>query len=315
MKHFVRGVLEKSPLKSRSARDITEFAVPLFYHHASFRWHLDSRAAVKLIAVHDFLSSSNFCQDAFYKTITTLPLAKLTLTEPLELYAVDLRGHHFSEKLWTPAEVEESYAWASAGDIVRLQREVVVNTARVLGVGFGAMVAALAALAAPEAVQSLTLLVKDYAQLYRCDPTAYDLRAIIQDAPKDARTIADLNAYLKPKLPHPLDREFLLGNLKEDLDGARFRFNERLLMMEKALTLPMAQVEGLHYPGPVKVIIYGGPDPSEAEMEAFKRQFPTATFHTSLRADRGFYDSEHIGKILLNSLDIVGAIEGNPEEE
>ncbi|CCW59869.1 unnamed protein product [Phytomonas sp. EM1] len=308
----MRGVLECTPLKALNEFKVSGQAVPLLYNHSSFRTHLDNRASIKVLAVHDFLGSSNFWQNAFHKTITTLPLSTLMIKEPLEVYSVDLRGHNASEKLMSNSD-EENYLSLCAEDVIRLQREVVVCAARGLGVGFGAMVASLAALHAPDSFHSLTLLVENFAQLFRCDPNAYVFREVLQGAPSDAKNISDMHAFLKTKLPHPLDREVLLGFVKESRGGARFRFHERLLKMENAIQMPIERLDNLQYHGAVKVIIYGGPDPSKEEVEAFKYRFPNATFHCSERADRGFFDSVHIGKIFLNALDIVGSME-IPEE-
>ncbi|KAK7197099.1 Alpha/beta hydrolase family [Novymonas esmeraldas] len=270
MSGLLRTLLGKAPAPATAMR-ITETPVPISYALASFRWHMDTRAPTKVIAVHDYLGSGASWQQLLHESVADLPLSRLTPTEPLEVYCADLRGHGFSEDApVTPAAV---YPLACAADIIKVQQDILRSEAALLGLGFGSLVAATAALHAPDAFSSLTLFVQEPAQLQRCVPSAHPLLDILRSAPAEAADVAALNTYLTERVPHPAERAALLATAEVRRGRARFRVSKSLL--EYAEPLELSAPTDSKFTKPTVVYVYGKEAQcTPAEEAALRARFP-----------------------------------------
>lgn len=248
---------------------------PLHYALSAFRWHLDSRTPSKVIAIHDYLSTSAAWELFLNEGVASLPLSRLTPTEPLEVYCVDLRGHNSSEAVRL-AEDGESFVSASAADVALLQRDILKTEAKLTAVGFGAMVACEAALHAPDSFSTMVLFVRHFSQLFECDPRDYGVRSILRSAPSGAASFQDMAEYLKNKLPNDSERAVLLAAVEEAAGGpARFRFSDELLRREEKLLLA-AHSGDAQFNKPVAVFVADAKEkpPTDTDLSRFKRMFP-----------------------------------------
>ncbi|CCD11585.1 hypothetical protein, unlikely [Trypanosoma congolense IL3000] len=109
--------------------------LPLNYKLSTFRWHLDSRPPSKAILVHDLFSSSASWQTLLHGSIGKMPGRGLTPRVPLELYAVELRGHNYSMSVPFPEE-GSPFALTCASDVLLLQQQIIRTDAKFIGIGF-----------------------------------------------------------------------------------------------------------------------------------------------------------------------------------
>ncbi|CBZ30527.1 conserved hypothetical protein [Leishmania mexicana MHOM/GT/2001/U1103] len=196
---------------------------------------MDTRPPAKVIAVHDYLGSCASLQQLLNESVADLPVSRLTPTEPLEVYCADLRGHNFSEA--APMTSASSYLLACASDIIKMQEDILRSEAGLLGLGFGSLVASCAALHAPDAFSSLTLFVNEIAQLQQCVPFSYPVGELLRRAPANAAALAELNNYLRDRVPDPAERAALLATVEVRRGRARFRFSNDLLQYTEPFVL------------------------------------------------------------------------------
>lgn len=196
---------------------------------------MDTRPPAKVIAVHDYLGSCASLQQLLNESVADLPVSRLTPTEPLEVYCADLRGHNFSEV--APMTSASSYLLACASDIIKMQEDILRSEAGLLGLGFGSLVASCAALHAPDAFSSLTLFVNEIAQLQQCVPFSYPVGELLRRTPANAASLAELNNYLRDRVPDPAERAALLATVEVRRGRARFRFSNDLLQYTEPFVL------------------------------------------------------------------------------
>lgn len=301
MKGFVRNVFGGST--TAKPLQVLETPAALRYTLSSFRWHLDSRPPAKVIAVHDYMSSSAAWQQLLNTYVGDLPLSRLSLTDPLEVYAVDLRGHNSSERIQT--RPGEDYLLACAADVAFAQRDILKDETHLAGIGFGALVACHAALMAPQSFKSLALFVEDIQQLTACDTSKYNVKEALRTA-SAADSLAAANEALKTIIPSPLERSLILATVEEQDGKIRFRYSDEVLTKENAITSSAAEADAL-FPNPVTVWIHGKNCPSSDVMVSFQRRFPGATFRTtSVRGESIFYAKE--AAIVSNMLQSFGLL-------
>ncbi|CAG9582294.1 conserved hypothetical protein [Leishmania major strain Friedlin] len=236
---------------------------------------MDTRPPSKVIAVHDYLGSCASVQQLLNESVADLPLSRLTPTEPLEVYCADLRGHNFSEA--APMTSASAYLLACAADIIKMQEDILCSEAGLLGLGFGSLVASCAALHAPDAFSSLTLVVSDIAQLQRCLPSSYPVGELLRRAPAKATGLAELNSYLLDRVPDPAERAALLAAVEVRRGLARFRFSNELLQYTEPFVL--SAPAGSTFAKPTVVYICGKDGAISPEEEARVRaRFPAVQF-------------------------------------
>ncbi|ORC93823.1 uncharacterized protein TM35_000017000 [Trypanosoma theileri] len=310
--NFVRRVFTSSP--ALSALPISETPASLNYALSSFRWHLDSRSPSKAILVHDFLSSSASWQQLLHESLGRLPLSQLTPKVPLELYAVDLRGHNFSKTLPCPAD-ETKFTLACAADIALHQKQILRTDAKLVGMGFGALVACQAALHSPHSgFDSLTLYVNSPSQLMTCDPSHYSLPSIIGSVPKEIKTLNELNQFLLKRVPNTVERALIFSNV-DQLDGTiDFRFSNEVLNYRSPLKWTMDIDESVMFTKQVTVF-YCSDEPFPEEVNnKFMKHFPKAKF-VKLEGTQGgdlsglYAQGPYVVRTLLESMDLLGEVE------
>lgn len=309
--NFVRNVLSSKAAASSAALRITEAPVPIHYTLSSFRWHLDSRSPAKVIAVHDYVSSSAAWQQTLHECLGDLPLSRLTPTMPLEVYNVELRGHNFSEAV--PIQPTEDFTLACAADLVQLQRDVLRSDAALTGIGLGAQVACCAALHAPDAFSGLVLFVSAPSQLESLDPTMSVERRVVGEAPPGMRTLAEINQYAKDARLSDLDRVILLSSVEEKANTARFRFSAELLQRSAPFTTSSAFAAGARFDKPVTVFVYGNDTESSEVPSSVTQCFPQAKFLRMSLAGESLYSSKiPTAPMVLQSLGLLGEVQEEP---
>lgn len=259
---------------------VRETPKPLQYSLSAFRWHLDTRPPSRILAIHDYMGSAAVWEQIFNKSVAELPLKRMTPVVPLEVYCVNLRGHGASDRVGL--EEGQCLAQASAADVALLHRDVLNTETELTGIGFGAMVACLAALHSPDSFTSLRLFVKDFSQLFECNPADYAVRSVVRSAPADATSLGDMNSYLEKKMSNPVERAMLLSAVQEGDGAARFRFSDGLLKEDK-IVIPESASDSRYDKGVRIMILEGGAQPTADQLARFKKMFPqvqVGTFNT-----------------------------------
>ncbi|RNF26548.1 uncharacterized protein Tco025E_01151 [Trypanosoma conorhini] len=299
---------------------IGELPLPLNYTLSAFRWHMDSRPSSKAILVHDLFGSSASWQQLLNEDLSRLPLSQLSPTTPLELYAVELRGHNHSVGLPCPSDGDK-YTLASAADVVLHQKQILRTDAKLVGLGFGALVACQAALHAPlSSFDSLTLFVNGPSQLHSCDPSHYHLPAILRGVPQDARSLGDLEQYLRKTVPNAVERALIFAAVEQRDGGLRFRFSEELLKLHGPFKGTANIAEDVTFGNPVTVVQCGMEAFPQEAKDRFLKHFPRATF-LQFKGDRsagiaGLYaQGSTFVYSFLESLGLLGKIEADEKEE
>ncbi|KAG8349111.1 hypothetical protein ERJ75_000713600 [Trypanosoma vivax] len=274
------GVLNRIMARSATAPSlaISEKAAPLNYMLSSFRWHLDSRPPSKVILLHDFMSSSASWQLLLHQSLGRLPASQVTPQLPLELYAVDLRGHNHSCALPCPTDMD-AYILACAADVVLLRQQILRSETRIVGIGFGALVACYAALHSPEnGIDSLTLFVSSPSQMFSCDPSKYHLPSIVKDVPNTIKTFAELNQYLRKKIPNEVERALILSLVEQRGDAVAFRLSNDITTFNQPLTGLSGDCKGVVFPKEVTVVHCGTEEFPQVLKDRFMEHFPKAQF-------------------------------------
>lgn len=301
MSSFLKNVFGKA-----AAAKITETPTAISYVLASFRWHMDTRTPVKVIALHDYLSSCASWQQALHESLADFPLLRHTPSDPLEVYCADLRGHNFSEK--APMTPASTFPLACAADVIKMQQDVLRCEAPLLGFGFGSLVASCAALHAPDAFSSLTLFVKSLAELQECEPASYAVADAIRHAPPEAECLADMNAYLQEKIANPSERAALLSTVEVRDGSCRFRLNKELLANKEALRLSVPAE--CKFTKPTTIILYGEGGSNAREGEARVRvHFPEARIlQLDTKGKVASLGTIPVAPLVLQSCELLGKI-------
>lgn len=304
MSSFLKSVFRSGSATS-SVLHIPSEPAAMSYTLAAFRWHMDTRPPVKLIALHDYLRNGAAWQQVMDRAIADLPLSRLSPTHPLEVYCADLRGHNYSEKL--PMEAENSFPLACAADVVKMQREVLRSEAAVVGYGFGSLVACAAALHAPDAFSSLTLFVDDISQLSHCDPATYSLAEVINAMPKGTTSLPELNHFLSSKVKNPVERAILLSAVDVHDGMARFRYHCDILQKQlAAMTLTAPPDAKFHKPVTV-ILCNSNPITVSPESISLYQNFPNMMLKNSSDG-KPFYSTTSSAIDTLRSCGIVDAL-------
>lgn len=306
MSGFLKTVFGKAAAATPSAFKIAETPTAISYTLASFRWHMDTRTPVKAIAIHDYLGSCAAWQQVLHESLADLPLLRHTPSDPLEVYCADLRGHNFSEN--APMTSPSAFPLACAADVVKMQEDILRCEAPLIGVGFGALVASCAALHAPEAFSSLTLFVKDLAELRECKPSSYAVADVIRHAPSSAKSLADLNEYLQEKIPSSTERATVLSTVEVRNGTCRFRYNKELLDQNESFQFH-APAE-CKFTKPTTIYLYGKQGASTREDEvAVRARFPAANLlQLDTQGKSMALDSFPVGPLVLQACELLGKI-------
>ncbi|KPA82546.1 putative mitochondrial hypothetical protein [Leptomonas pyrrhocoris] len=305
MSGFLKTVF-KSAAAAPGPLKIAEAPTAISYTLASFRWHMDTRTPVKAIAIHDFLGSCASWQQLLHEPLADFPLLRHTPSDPLEVFCADLRGHNFSEN--APMTSANAFPLACAADVVKMQADILRCEAPLFGIGLGALVASCAALHAPEAFSSLTLFVKDLAELHECKPASYALADVVRHAPREAKSLADLNAYLQEKIPSATERATLLSTVEVRNGSCRFRFNKELLEQKETFVL-QAPAER-NFTKPTTICLYGeGGSSARAAEAAVRARFPAANIlQLDTKGKVAPLDAVPVVPLLLQSCNLLGQI-------
>lgn len=190
---------------------------------------------------------------------------------PGRIYLVDARNHGRS-----PHSAEHTYP-AMAEDVIELLNSEGLAVAHLLGHSMGGKVAMQVAFMAPERVASL--VVVDIAPRAYAGGHEAILQALCAVDLRVARR-EDIEAQLRPTIPEPGIRQFLLKGLARTLEGKFFwRFN--LPVLAASYEAILAAVSGPPYEGPALFMrgensSYVSPE----DTEHIHRLFPKAQIHT-----------------------------------
>ena len=190
------------------------------------------------------------------------------LADQFHVFTLDLRNHGASP--WTK---EMGYR-AMAEDVAAFIAAHRLARAAIIGHSLGGKVGMALALMAPERVERL--VVVDIAPVARLSTLsvyveamrALDLRGV------NRRSAAD--ALLRPRIPDPAIRLFLLQNLVSGPEGLHWRLNLQCIAdeMDEILSFP-AFAAGVSYGGPTLLVRGGASDYVEdRDLPVFAGLFP-----------------------------------------
>ncbi|CUI15611.1 Hypothetical protein, putative [Bodo saltans] len=202
------------------------------YHMSSIRWHGDSRPSCAVIAVHDVFSTGK-SWSPFIRSLSQLPVRSseqqhnslahpnnnevLTTTTPADVYAVDLRMHGKATAL--TADLEQSFLLQCAADITAFRAAYVPRGTKLhlVGMGVGAQVCALASLAMPTDVNSLTMLMPSGDSAVTSSSCTLDSvkerLQTLSDVMGEATNWEELQQLLKKRIPNEWERMLLLQHV------------------------------------------------------------------------------------------------------
>lgn len=228
MKDFLRS---GSPA-ALNLGDITPVRLP--YYLSSLRWHGDSRPASAVIAVHDILSTGK-SWTPFVRSLSQLPVRNVegttqvyTATNPLDVYALDLRMHGKAFEL--SATKESSYLLQCAADVAAFREAYIASGTKLhlVGIGVGAQVCALASLAMPTHVSSLTMLTSSGdSALVSTSCSVESVKESLQmlsDAIFASSSWTELQEMLKKRIPNEWERMLLLQHVSTNSSGDKQTF-------------------------------------------------------------------------------------------
>lgn len=196
------------------------------FHMSSIRWHGDSRPASAVIAVHDVLSTGK-SWSPFIRSLSQLPARTpehpaspnelYSTTTPLDIYAVDLRMHGKATSL--TADTQQSFLLQCAADVAAFREAYVAQGTKLhlIGFGVGAQVCALASLAMPADVNTLTMLMPSGDDaLISSSCTLDSVKERLQtlnDVMGEATNWQELQQLLKKRIPNEWERMLLLQHV------------------------------------------------------------------------------------------------------
>jgi pimeloyl-ACP methyl ester carboxylesterase len=276
------------------------------YHMSSIRWHGDSRPACAVIAVHDVLSTGK-SWSPFIRSLSQLPVRSseqdssssneaLTTTMPADVFAVDLRMHGKATGL--TADLNQSYLLQCAADIAAFRSAYVPQGTKLhlIGMGVGAQVCALASLAMPTDVHSLTMLMPSGDSAVTSSSCTLDSvkerLQTLSDVMGEAANWEELQRLLKKRIPNEWERMLLLQHVMtrttaDDASGPLFTCQSRvgeLVSNGYDLAWPAAKltptVEGDAVPvynGKATLLHHGI---SQCVGDVLKVNFPTIEAHS-----------------------------------
>jgi pimeloyl-ACP methyl ester carboxylesterase len=197
------------------------------------------------------------------------------------VFALDLRNHGASP--WAP---RMDYG-AMADDVAQFLGARGLERSAIIGHSMGGKAAMVLALTRPERVERL--VVVDIAPVPR-PPVHAQLVAALRalDVKRLARR-GEADAQLKPTVPDPATRAFLLQNLVAEGKGFRWRLNLDAIdaQMDEIAGFPSFD-PSVRYNGPTLVVRGGRSDYVEdGDKAAFDALFPTVRFVTI--ADAGHW--------------------------
>lgn len=316
--NVINRMLSRGHVAASAPLPIKERPFPVNYGLSTFKWHLDSRKPSKAILLHDLFGSSAYWQMLLHESLGRLPCSGLTPLVPLELFAVDFRGHNHSKSLPCPEE-GRAFTMACAADIMLLQQQVLRADAKLVGIGFGALVACQAALHSPESgIDSLVLIVNGPSDLLACEPARYSLPSFISDIPKEISSVADLEHHLHKRVPNEAERALILSTVEQREGTVGFKFNETLFQFRGPLCgFSDVGPENI-FTKPVTVIQCGSEEFSGEAKSDFMKHFPKAKF-VLFEGDRSggisglSAQGPAVTRTLLEAMELLGETTGGEE--
>lgn len=264
---------------------------------------MDTRSPAKVLLLHDLFETGNAWKQSLHEYVNRLPLNGLSVTEPLEVYCADLRGHGNSNHL----EVNiQDYIADSVNDIALVQHGVAgENVSGIGGIGFGALLACEYALSHPESVSSLVLFVNCMSQLSQCSSTDYTIKNTIASFQGKENSLASLNEKLTPYLPDPAARSIQLLNTFEEKEKMFFRVADTLI--NDSWFMNPHKRESAVFQGNTTIIC--PTPPTATEKSAFSQKFKQANFvQLKQPSPLSLYETEKIAPLLLHYLGMLGEI-------
>jgi pimeloyl-ACP methyl ester carboxylesterase len=256
----------------------------LFYSLATARWHMDQRPIVNMVLVHDLMGSAE-AWSPLTNSIARFPQGPYSPASPLYMYSVELRGHR---KSLDPADVRNSEGatmMSHACDVSDFCSRHLIHSstgaAHVVGLGFGARVAALYALANPSQVASLTLLLPRGNLFEPADVALPKLQLLASVAQKN-KTLAACRDALRPLVPNPTELVNLLHLLEEDAGAGcvKLMLDTRQLVSPSLTAWPdIGSSARLGSSQPVTVLHSSAVD--EQVSKRTQQIFPCASFVTT----------------------------------
>ena len=197
------------PTSAASAAAQATLANPTMnYYMSTIRWHLDTREHASILLLHDLGSHANSWSQLNIEA-ASLPHKGLTPTVPLNLYMPHLRNHgegHF---------IADSTIGDYVNDVVSFANEVILPSSpvHIVGLGFGARIGMLAALANPSRVESVTAITNGnpFGTLSVSAAKIEALAALV----RECSSLAELDARLAETIPNETERLSLLLSVKE----------------------------------------------------------------------------------------------------
>eukprot|EP00796_Vickermania_ingenoplastis_P004420 gene4420-3219_t len=270
-KHFRNSATTVAASSPRAGTGLSP--VPVYYSLSSFRLHMDTRPPVKAILLHDLLSSNHAWKQSLHEYIGSMPMNGYSPTDPLEIYCPDFRGHGFSDSL--PFDMN-TLADVSVEDVHALQERIVGHQCCLGGIGFGAMVAAQAALKYSKYFSSLVLFVKDLNTLKHCRLEDYSLLDSVRVLQRAEGNMSTLNQRLSDVVPRLDERATYLLNTKVSASDQKigFRLDDKLLVAGEVSCLS----PGTGTPFKCPTTVFHTEELNEKDKKDFQIMFPESVF-------------------------------------
>lgn len=276
---------------------------------------MDTAPPVQAVLLHDFLQSGLTWQQRTHELVGGLPLEGFRLTEPVEFYCPDLRGHGISEELLVDPK---SYVETSVSDLVDvlpgiIGRELTPQIEReqplhLCGMGFGSMLACQLALRYPALFSSVFLIVRDIPQLYSCSPSMNPAFEAVRALHGKTNSLLELNEKLKLlNVTDETERSLLLANAKKNPEDSKmyFRFHDGLFRDGLSFTSTCFDNSNSVYNGSTFVLHQSAFQ--EKESKRFIEKFPNCRFGSLSFGD------DKVVRLMMSSFGIVD--ETNVEKE
>lgn len=180
----------------------------------------DSEPQARLLCVHGWLDNAN----------SFLPL--MPLLPEVDLVAIDLPGHGYSDHLDSVYSVPESAYWVAA-----VIKQLGWEQCHLAGHSLGGIIAPLVSVARPDTISSLILIESSGALTSEADEIVQRLRTSINERLQDnkyaSRVYKDKNAAVDARLRSarmdPKSARLIIDRqLSESDDGWRWRFDPKL---------------------------------------------------------------------------------------
>lgn len=281
-------------------------SVAMSYRLHQLRWHTDMRPHVSFLFVHDLGVTADASWSPLVSAMGTLPAQGMTPVQPLLLFTPDLRNHGQSPR----ADGNDILDYAE--DVLKFARDVVhpAKPLHLVGVGLGARVAAVAALADSARFDSLALIDGGILAAGGWTPRIAFAESIKKPVPGPTPNAAF--EALRSIVPDQDDRLSLLAATKRAADGSlewQADAGHVLNAVGDVARWPTDELAGRSFSNPVVLLNTESTSPYFPNV---KLQQGSAGKRTSLATQNA---ARSVALALLSQTELLGEVQQPASEE